>query len=508
MADIYEEYGTEGVESGEAWAKSLGSAGIETVTEQLFGIFGNLDGKAINGLAKRATSSLGKVLTRAGGQAGGEAIEEIISYASNWLWDRAVDAASKGEGATFAKEFSWEEMWEQAGIAALTAFAMGGGQTVGTTIENKNSNNTWKDAINETARQQDVQAIEEEIDDLNAKLKKEGKHTDKGAEIQAQINEKQQELSEAQGQIAPTSETLTQEQYINELDALQREYLQAPDAHAQTVLQQQIDELQAQAEQQGLMQDTNAQQITDESELRKQNFAYQAQETDSDKKKAVYESASQVMNNTEKSHKFVDVIAKVAEERGTTYKFTNNEQLKQMGYAKDNVTVNGLVNEHGEVLINIDSAKYINRVVGHETTHLLEGTQEYEALKQVAIEYAKTKGDYDTKMAQLHSLYKDTNANIENELVSDIVGDYLFTDDAFVRELSVKQPTLFEKIKNFISDLVVKFKGTEQEKQLRQLQRSFEKAYKAQGTKTVGQTQYSLESSTKENMQQKIDRYS
>lgn len=257
----------------------------------------------------------------------------------------------------------------------------------------------------------------------------------------------------------------------------------------------------------------DAQQTTNEADLRKQNYVYQAQETDSDIKKAVYESASQVMNNTEKSRKLVEVVAKIAEERGTTYKFTNNEQLKQMGYAKENVTVNGLVNKNGEVLINIDSAKALNTVVGHETTHLLEGpegheTEEYKALRKIAIEYAKSKGEYDTRYKQIERLYEGENANIEKELTADIVGDYLFTDEAFVKELSIKQPTLFEKIKNFISDLVVKFKGTEQEKQLRQLQRSFEKAYKAQGTKTAGQTQYSLESSTNENIQQKIDRYS
>ena len=271
-----------------------------------------------------------------------------------------------------------------------------------------------------------------------------------------------------------------------EIEAKETELQQAQDLREQQIIQEEIEVLQEE-----LNEATNAQQITDENQLRRQNFTYQAQETDSDIKKAIYESASQVMNNTEKSHKFVDVVAKIAEEKGTTYKFTNNEQLKQLGYTKDNVTVNGLVNENGEVLINVDSAKALNTVVGHETTHLLEGTKEYETLKQVALDYAKSKGDYDTKMAQLHNLYKDTDANIENELVSDIVGDYLFTDENFVKELSVKQPTLFEKIKNFISDLVVKFKGTDQEKQLRQLQRSFEKAYKAQGTQTTD-TKYSV----------------
>ena len=259
------------------------------------------------------------------------------------------------------------------------------------------------------------------------------------------------------------------------------------DAREKQIRQEKIEQLNTE-----LNEITNAQQITDENELRKQNFTYQAQETDSDIKKAIYESASQVMDNTQKSHKFVDVVAKIAEEKGTTYKFTNNEQLKQLGYTKENATVNGLVNENGEVLVNIDSKQGLDFIVGHETTHLLEGTKEYDALKQVAIEYAKSKGDYDTRIESLTKLYEGTNADIEAELTSDIVGEYLFTDENFIKELSVKQPTVFEKIKNFISDLVVKFKGTEQEKQLRQLQRSFEKAYKAQSTQTNTNTKYSL----------------
>ena len=288
-------------------------------------------------------------------------------------------------------------------------------------------------------------------------------------------------------EIAPINPTAQAEGLQQEIANKQEELSKSQDAREQQIIQEEIEQLNTE-----LNELTNAQQITDEKELRKQKFTYQAQETDSDIKKAVYESASQLMNNTQNSHKFVDVVAKIAEEKGTTYKFTNNEQLKQLGYAKDNVTVNGLVNENGEVLINIDSAKALNRVVGHETTHLLEGTKEYEALKQVAIEYAKSKGDYDTRIESLTKLYEGTNADIEAELTSDIVGDYLFTDENFIKELSVKQPTVFEKIKNFISDLVVKFKGTDQEKQLRQLQRSFEKAYKAQTTQTNTKVKYSL----------------
>ena len=506
MADTYEEYGTEGVTSGQAWGKSLGSAAIETVTEQLFGMFGKADTRVINAMTAKATSGIGKALTRAGGQAAGEGLEEIISYAGNHVWDRVVDAASKGEGAKFAHEWNWEDMWEQAGIAAITALTMSGGQTSASALNNKNSNNTWKDAINETARQQDIQAMEEEIDDLNAKLKKEGKYTVQGAAIQAQINEKQQQLNalETQGQIAPinanTQEngTLTQEQYMQELDALQREYLQAPDVHSQTVIQQQIDELQAQAEQQGLMQDTNAQQITntqvqDETELKRQHFTYETNINDSDIKKAVYESASKYMNNTVRSHEFVDTVAKIAEDRGTRYEFINTEGLKEAGYNLENASINGLVTEDGRILVNIDSNQGLDFIIGHETTHLLEGTEEYQGLQDLVIEYAKQKGIYDERVTKLTNLYEGTNANIDAELTSDLVGELLFTDEAFVESLSVKQPNIFQKIYDYIKHVYkMATAGSKEARQLEKIKRQFDKAYKVQSNQTSNDTKYSF----------------
>lgn len=438
---VPEVYKEENVEDWQAWTKILGTGAIETATERLFGIFGKsgLDTGLANAISSKITSGAGKILARVGVQASSEAAEEFLAYSGGQGLDIAIDFINQqtgGDGADFKKDWNWEEVGEQMAIAFLASGALGSGVNVTSTIQNKNKTNTWGEALNETARKQDEQA---QIEGL-----------------QQSILEKQQELNKSK-------------------DAREKQIIQ----ETLNGLNQELSEL------------TNVQIITDESELRKQNFTYEANENDSDIRKAVYESASQVMNNTEKSHKFVDVVAKIAEEKGTAYKFTNNEQLKQLGYTKEGMTVNGLVNKNGEVLINIDSAKALNTVVGHETTHLLEGTKEYEALKQIAIEYSKTKGDYDARIEKLTKLYEGTNADIEAELTSDIVGEYLFTDENFVRELSVKQPTVFEKIKNFISDLIVKFKGTDQEKQLRQLQRSFEKAYKAQGKQTTD-TKYSV----------------
>jgi hypothetical protein len=206
-------------------------------------------------------------------------------------------------------------------------------------------------------------------------------------------------------------------------------------------------------------------------------FKYEAKETDSVYRKTVYESASKVMNDSKMSHKFADVVAKISEDKKTVYKFTNNQELKKQGLDFKGLTINGLVNENGEVLINVDSDKALNTILGHETTHLLEGTKEYDDLKKVAVEYAKSTGEYQARLEKIEKLYKGKKVDVEAELTSDIVGEYLFTDEKFVKELSVQKPTVFQKIKELIDDLVVRFKGTAEEKQLRKLQKTFEKAY-------------------------------
>lgn len=494
MADIYDQYGVEGVTDGEAWGKSLGSAAIETTTEQLFGMFGKADTRIVNSMTNRAKTALGKVIMRAGGQAAGEGAEEVISYASNYVWDRVVDAASNGEGATFAQQWSWEEMWEQAGIAAITALAMSGGQTSASALNNKTATNTWSDALNETARQQDVSAKLEELEDQKAELEKElGQNLS-----QTDIDEIFTEMQQIDNQISELNNTLTNttiqdnkaqiEGLQNAIAEKTQELQKSQDVREKQIIEEQINNLQEE-----LNEATNAQTITDESKLRRQNFTYEAQETDSDVRKALYESASKYMNNTTRSHEFADIVAKIAEDTNTSYEFTNTEGLKELGHDLENVTVNGLVTNDGKVLINIDSNKALNTILGHETTHLLEGTQEYQALQDMVIEYAKEKGIYEDRVNNLQKLYQGTKADVNAELTSDLVGELLFTDQSFVESLSVQQPTVFQKIYDYIKHIYkMATAGSKEARQLEELKYKFDKAYKAQGKQTSTDTKFSV----------------
>ena len=240
----------------------------------------------------------------------------------------------------------------------------------------------------------------------------------------------------------------------------------------------------------------------EETAKKRENFTYDDTKVTNEQEKAVYDSAAKYFNNTTRSHEFVEKVAKISKDKGTNYGFINNEELKSLGHDVEGKQVNGLVrtNQDGKqtVLINIDSPKALNTIVGHETTHLLEGTQEYKDLQEAIFNYAKEQGDYNGRLDSLNSLYEGIeNANIDAELTADLVGDYLFTDEQFINSLSTNKPTVFQKIKELIDDLVVRFTGTKEEKALREVQKRFKEAYRQNATQTSTDTKYAVSEAIK-----------
>ena len=198
----------------------------------------------------------------------------------------------------------------------------------------------------------------------------------------------------------------------------------------------------------------------------------------SDLEKNVYDSASKVMNNTKESHDLADFTAKLSKDTGIQYEFTTTEDLKSRGYEVKDSIINGLNTDDGKVLINIDSDSVINRVVGHETTHLFENTEDYKTLQNELFEYAKTKGDFDKLKSELTEAYKNVKGvNIDNELTSELVGQYVFSDTEFVQNLS-KHRNIFQKVYDEIKHLYKMATASSKEaRQLEKVKRTFEKVY-------------------------------
>ena len=303
-----------------------------------------------------------------------------------------------------------------------------------------------------------------------------------------------------------TIESILSSEKTTQIKELNEQLGKTTDAQQKSLIQAKINELTNAKNEElrnTLSKDYLLQNSYREANLSKQNFEYEVKETDSEYKKTLAEEfKTKKTNNTTKTHNTFEMLSKMSEDKQTQYHITNNAELKELGYEVDGKDINGLVRvtEDGEtrVLVNIDSNKALNRIVGHETTHLLEGTNEYKKLQQLVKEYATTKGDYDTKLESIKKLYKDvSNADIDAEVTSDLVGDYLFTDTDFVNNLSVKEPNIFQKIYNEIKHLYkMATAGSKEARQLEKVKKAFEDAYRKNGVKKEAGIDYAISEKT------------
>lgn len=230
--------------------------------------------------------------------------------------------------------------------------------------------------------------------------------------------------------------------------------------------------------------------------------SYEVEQTDNEKVNILMQSAADAgMNNTKKTRKKVELISKLVKDTDRQYKFVSPEQLKSMGY---NENANGLINKStGEILINAHSDKGLQSIVGHETTHIFDSkkqdgaySKEYQTLQDMAIEYAKSKGIYDSKIQSITNTYGDLlvdESQIREELTADLVGDFLFNDEKFIENLAVKDRNVFQKIYDYIKHIYkVATAGTDEARTLENLKYQFDKVYKTVSKETNTDTKYSI----------------
>ena len=188
------------------------------------------------------------------------------------------------------------------------------------------------------------------------------------------------------------------------------------------------------------------------------------------------------------AHDFVDLAARISEDKGYVFEFITSKGLqKQIEEGNpyeidaDPNKIDAFVSEkHQRIFVNLDAKKSLNSLVGHEITDTLRKANSFDALKTVAIEVAKAKGEYDSRLESTQRRYKNIkSADIEGEMVSDIVGDYLFTDYDFIRNLSTNNRNVFQQIWDEVKYLYkMATAGSKEARQLETLKHNFEKAYK------------------------------
>lgn len=195
---------------------------------------------------------------------------------------------------------------------------------------------------------------------------------------------------------------------------------------------------------------------------------------------------SGVLNDTYRSHELVDILSRLEAEKGIVFDYTNNEKLLMSGMAIKGKTINGFEKD-GVVTLNVQSSKAWQSTVGHEITHVLEGTgAAYDSLQSVLFELAESKGEYQSRYDALVEMYKgvkgyetDFEAKIKKELTADLVGDYLFSDKAFIDRL-VGNRTLFQKVWDEIKYLCKVATGKELT-EIEKVNREFDRAWKEHG---------------------------
>ena len=165
--------------------------------------------------------------------------------------------------------------------------------------------------------------------------------------------------------------------------------------------------------------------------------------------------------------------------KGVLFDFTNNKNIKDKGFAIEGKEVAGYV-QGNSIAINIDSSKALNTVVGHEITHIFEGTELYPALQDAVKVFAESKGEYNSKLQSITEMYDGMEgANIENELTAELVGEYLFSDTEFIKNLSVEQPGVFKKVFEEIKYLCkVATTGSKELRQLEKVKKTFAEVYR------------------------------
>ena len=449
----------QGATFDEAVISSTISAGAEMLSEKLGGVkFGGktLTDVTFSKLSSKMTNKLTKALITAGkigADATAEGLEEVFSGYMSAI----------GQKLTYMKDkeieelFSNEDLLESFIGGMVLGGAFGGGEAL---ISGRNSVNGM------TSNEQAV--VDKVYNDVIAEQEKGGKKltSKEKQKIYENIVEKMDKgdididtIEEVLGgstfkeykSITEKEKTLTDEisqlenTPDNSITVKQRERLLEAREELKNITNKTELKTKLSDEVYGIAK--NSRLVESYNEKARKGQAFEADLTQyTGKQRAAVERAvkSGVLNNTNKSHALVDTLSKIEADKGIIFDYTDNAKLKESGFAIEGKTVNGFV-KNGAVTLNVHSSKAWQSTVGHEITHILEGTDSYTELQSALFEYAESKGELASRKAALTELYNGIDADIDAELTADLVGDYLFSDSDFVKGLTTNK-NLFQKI--------------------------------------------------------------
>lgn len=495
----------QGATMEEAGLSGLISAGAEILTEKISGgiKFGGktLDDALVKEIARGVSNKTVRTLLKLGLDATGEGFEEVLSGAISAVGQKISYADDKELNELFSKEDAWESF--------IGGAVLGGGSSVIGAV--KSAKNGVDPVSGLTKNEQKV--VDKEYKERVAEAEKQGKVSQsEKSKIYDQVLEEMEKgyISTDSIEAALGGETYkVYHDTVKSEDDLQKEFdtlnkmkqgeMTGEQIDRRTELKEKLADIKQNSkrnelktklseEVMGLVSGDRLAESYNERSRRQQAFEADLSQYD-EKQQAVVKKAveSGILNNTNRTHEFVDMVAKISADKGVLFDFTNNAKLKETGFALNGATVNGYKTADG-IVVNVDSAKSRNFVVGHEITHVLEGTELYGELQKAVFDFAKAKGEYDSRLASVTELYKkyDPEADPLNELTSDLVGEYVFSDPEFVNNLSTEHRNVFQKVYDEIKYLLkVATAGSKEARELEKVKKIFEQAYRESATKNT-----------------------
>lgn len=529
MSEAYQN----GASDGEAFAYGVTSGTIDLITERMFSGLGKIGGEALGKPISAADDALaqrvGKAVAKKFGEGKGAHVFKTLAQASIKAGAEGSEELAAGILSAGAKKLTYmsdeeigtlladENLLEQFIIGTLTSGIM-----QSSNVKNANKNKT--DLI--SGMTYDEEAVFEK--ELEKRIADAEEERELSAKEKTQIRDQLlKDFDEGGISIDTIEEALGGDTYKEYQDTVANEEAQIEDIEAQLkeledapntvgnakkyeALESKLEELKNNSQADEIRQrlsdevftrakDSRLVESYAERERRKQKYEADLSKYDTKQQETIRRAIdSGILNNTRKTHKFMDMIAKISADKGVSFDFTNNAKLKESGFAVDGRQVNGYVTANG-VTVNINSNKALNSVVGHEITHVLEGTALYTELQNAVKLYAESKGDYKSRVDAITKLYDGMDADIDAEVTADLVGDYLFTDPDFIQRLSTEHRNVFQKVYAEIKYLAkVATAGSKEARQLEKAKKVFEDAYRESGkagdakADSFGETKYSI----------------
>jgi hypothetical protein len=503
----------------EATASGLISAGGELLSELAFGgtfTKTGLDDWVLKKFTNRVSNKLLNKIAKVGVKSGGEGLEEIFSEL----------VGKVGKKLTYEDEKTWAEILasEEALEDYLDAFI--GGAVVGgisNTGQAIHSEANGVDYLTENTHNEQ-KVIEAEVQNrVEEKTKKDGKKpTDKEiADIREQV---QKAMERGAISIDTIEKVLGGEDYnqytesVKKLEALQKEQntlgKKSRPTLEQTKRYNKLDGLIEEAKQNtaNLKQQlsTNVSEIAKNDRLSEayleriratQNIEIDASsyKSESAKKTAENFMKSELIKNTHDAHDFVDLALRIAEDKNIEVIATTTQRLMESKAngneyeIGDNVSIGNIeafvTKDNKKIIINMDANKSLTSLTGHEITHTFEKANNYDALQKVALRVAEAKGELKARQDSINSRYAKLGLDEKakaRELTADIIGDYLFSDSEFVRNLAVEEPNVFKRIWNEIKYLCkMATAGSREARELERLKHECEIAWAERNNKTT-----------------------